>query len=1113
MSKAIAEKLRTPDSWVGEVAGALLERVPAPGRLSVSLTYRSGLPDRLADIGASIDEVLADLQAGFVSRRRSGGNSEYFILSAARFAVFVHTELERNALEEGWEIPLAVISKVEVQRGLPHHGPVARASVTAHLPYDQAECDIADVHKHVQAWLRYERAVQQAWEQSGRLLSRAGRSSTQRSDLHAQVRRHFSALEQMIELLQQRSEKVGTRRARGFIVDRPEAYPDTFRVRASRRDRDFGNDPAVQVSIADQRRPMNLELVAADNDEFYVSLPEDARLQAALAPGTLVELTYKPRFSLGRHSYALGRLLREEVEGDWESLARLVSDPGSLWAPAEFPPLARYFNERLNTEQRQAVAGAVQTPHAYFVQGPPGTGKTTVICEIVRQLVARGERVLLLAPMHVAVDEVLERVGDADGVLALRASYDDSKVREELRRFTKDRLTAEFVRKARRPESAKSARWVTEAHALRAERELITACLEARHGSARAQAAWREAVSQRDATQARYRDAFSRAGRDRDTVQRAMVGAQARLIEAERAAHAARQARSAAESAGSSVVQRIKAAFGAGELARLRSADRTAELQLIAATEELQAAMAAQSRQAAATERLQRESQARNHAHAMACARAANESESAEQKLAMLRSQLDDAGLAHEGEDELARRARLNQQRETRLGHLAHLEDRWFQLTGLAGTSSPGKHQQIVSDLGDQLIGAANLICCTTTGFGGDADLRDTDYDTLIVDEASRVIDSEFLIGAKQASRWLLVGDEHQLPPHVDPADEHHLHALAALHMAERGAADSLPAAVSHLSQLWREDEEMHQFRSTSVEQTVEQIADSGQWHEVYRPAYQKAYDRLRQDNANAERELLRKMRHHLVQSIFERCVTDGPEGLRGQLIEQRRMIDPIAALVRDPIYAGRYLTPPPEELGVQPLTTSRTFTQPVVFLDTSGYPGAGETQEGTGCFNELEAAWVADACRAWDRELAARGERNVTVSVLTFYKAQARKIRERLGAPKYPGFRVLRFRNVDTIDRLQGQESDLIVISFCRAKPGRQRERPGLGMWLQDVRRLNVACTRAKRAIVLVGHRDTLASLRGIPAAESFYAHMFELFSERAPGTVLLKQLEGPGR
>ena len=201
--------------------------------------------------------------------------------------------------------------------------------------------------------------------------------------------------------------------------------------------------------------------------------------------------------------------------------------------------------------------------------------------------------------------------------------------------------------------------------------------------------AWREPVSQREAAQAVYQDAIMRAAQDRDAVQRAILGARTQLAEAERVAHAARQARSAAESAGSSVMQRLKAVFGAGELGRLRRADRAAELQRITASEELQAATAAQSRQAAAMEQLQRESQARDDQHAVACTQAANEAQSAAQKFVVLRSQLDAVGLAHANEDELASRARLNQQGETRLGHLAYLEDRWFQLTGLAGTSSP----------------------------------------------------------------------------------------------------------------------------------------------------------------------------------------------------------------------------------------------------------------------------------------------------------------------------------------------------------------------------------------------------------------------------------------
>jgi AAA domain len=450
------ETLPTPTAWMTEAIDALLERGPAPPSPPlVSLTYRSGLPDRLVEVGTTIDEITADLGAGFTSQRRSGADGEYFVLGSTRFEVFVHNELERDAYQQGIEVPLAVVSKVR-RRRMPYNGVLARGTVTLDLPYARAECDIAVVHQRAQALIRHQQAVANARDRSARLLTQVTRVDNAHSDLHAQVRRHFSALEQMIELLQQRSETAGARRARGVIVAQSEAYPETFCVRVSRQDHGFSSELTVQVAVPCQRKPWNLELVNVDDDLFHLALPRDPGRPDALAPGTLVELNYKPRFGLGRHSYALGRLLREEVEGDWEVLARLVSDPASLSVPDKFVPPKQFFDERLDEEQRAAVAGAVSAPHIFFIQGPPGTGKTTVISEVVRQLTARGERVLLLAPMHVAVDEVLHRVGDADGVLALRASWDDSRVREDLRRFTKDRLTAEFVRKARRPELSRA---------------------------------------------------------------------------------------------------------------------------------------------------------------------------------------------------------------------------------------------------------------------------------------------------------------------------------------------------------------------------------------------------------------------------------------------------------------------------------------------------------------------------------------------------------------------------------------------------------------------------------------------------------------------------------
>ncbi|HEV2580687.1 MAG TPA: AAA domain-containing protein, partial [Ktedonobacteraceae bacterium] len=64
----------------------------------------------------------------------------------------------------------------------------------------------------------------------------------------------------------------------------------------------------------------------------------------------------------------------------------------------------------LNEEQRLAVERAVQMQDYLLIHGPPGTGKTSVIAAIVRQLCARGQRVLLAAFTNQAVDNMLQRL-------------------------------------------------------------------------------------------------------------------------------------------------------------------------------------------------------------------------------------------------------------------------------------------------------------------------------------------------------------------------------------------------------------------------------------------------------------------------------------------------------------------------------------------------------------------------------------------------------------------------------------------------------------------------------------------------------------------------------
>jgi superfamily I DNA and/or RNA helicase len=198
-----------------------------------------------------------------------------------------------------------------------------------------------------------------------------------------------------------------------------------------------------------------------------------------------------------------------------------------------------------------------------------------------------------------------------------------------------------------------------------------------------------------------------------------------------------------------------------------------------------------------------------------------------------------------------------------------------------------------------------------------------------------------------------------------------------------------------------------------------------------------------------------------LAKSLLERLMEIYPQWAR-QLTVQYRMHEQIMQFSSDEFYTGT-LCPhdsvAQHQLRELPGVQSLPLTQhPVEFVDTSGADLVEEEEpDGESRLNPGEARGVVRKVT----ELLMAGVPASEIAVITPYGAQVRLLRELLRATSV---------EVDTVDGFQGREKEAVIVSFVRANT-----RGEIG-FLSDVRRINVALTRARRKLILIGEAATLS-------------------------------------
>ncbi|MEI6291627.1 MAG: AAA domain-containing protein, partial [Chloroflexota bacterium] len=146
----------------------------------------------------------------------------------------------------------------------------------------------------------------------------------------------------------------------------------------------------------------------------------------------------------------------------------------------------------------------------------------------------------------------------------------------------------------------------------------------------------------------------------------------------------------------------------------------------------------------------------------------------------------------------------------------------------------------------------------------------------------------------------------------------------------------------------------------------------------------------------------------------------------------------------------------------------------PVQFIDTAGANyEESEEPEGASRLNIKEALLA----QKYVQKLLESGVLASGIAVIAPYSAQVRYLRELVNNPEI---------EIDSVDGFQGREKEAVIFSMVRSNPD-----SNIG-FLEDTRRMNVAMTRAKRKLIMIGDSATITS-------NPFYNRMVTYFESIA--------------
>lgn len=209
--------------------------------------------------------------------------------------------------------------------------------------------------------------------------------------------------------------------------------------------------------------------------------------------------------------------------------------------------------------------------------------------------------------------------------------------------------------------------------------------------------------------------------------------------------------------------------------------------------------------------------------------------------------------------------------------------------------------------------------------------------------------------------------------------------------------------------------------------------------------------------------------------TLFDRLLSLHGSSIKRMLTTQYRMHETIMRFPSDQLYESKLIAAEAVKSRLlkdlpYAVEDSEDTNEPVIFIDTQGgdFPEKNEEEDtgkkgsirslyGESKINEMEAAVV----RQHVRKLVHAGVKPEDIAVVTPYNAQLGLLAPLKDA--FPGI------ELGSVDGFQGREKEVVIVSLVRSNA------EGEVGFLSEKRRLNVAMTRPKRSLVVVGDSETV--------------------------------------